>query len=64
MINLEGRHKPYEPKDEDEIKCEAHGVVTTWGALSPTQRLAVEEGFDTTDDLPCILLPHLPENWR
>lgn len=44
----------YKPKDTDEIKCEAHNFVTTWGALNAIQQLAVREGIDTTDDLPCI----------
>jgi hypothetical protein len=44
----------YSPKDSDEIRCEAHNFVTTWGALSPIQQLAVQEGIDTTNDLPCI----------
>ena len=56
-IKLVGSKKPYTPKDADEVKCEAHGIVTTWGALDPIQRLAVEEGIDTTDDLRCILAP-------
>jgi hypothetical protein len=56
-VRLEGRRKLYAPKDTDEVRCEAHGVVTTWGQLSAIQRLALEEGIDTADDLPCILDP-------
>lgn len=54
-IKLVGQKKPYAPKDSDEVKCDAHGVVTTWGALDSLQRLAVEEGLDTLDDMVCIL---------
>jgi hypothetical protein len=56
-VKLEGRKRPYHPKDSDEVRCELHGVVTTWGALDPIQQLAVEEGLDVTDDLPCLLSP-------
>lgn len=45
------------PEDFMEVRCEKHGIVTTWGALSPIQRLSVEEGIDTTDDLECLLAP-------
>lgn len=45
----------YSPKDSDEVRCEEHGVVTTWGALDPFQQLAVEEGLDSTTG--CLLLP-------
>jgi hypothetical protein len=60
MVKLEGTCEPYTPKDTDEVKCEIHGVVTTWGALNPIQQLAVEEGLDTLDNLPCILSNHWP----
>jgi hypothetical protein len=56
-VKLEGQRKPYHPKDTDEVRCDAHGVVTTWGALTEIQRLAVEEGLDVSADLPCLLLP-------
>ena len=56
-VKLVGQKKPYTPKDTDEVRCESHGTVTTWGALDAIQRLAVEESLDTTDDLPCLLLP-------
>jgi hypothetical protein len=54
-VKLVGRRKP--PKDSDEIKCDTHNVVTTWGELDHIQRLAVENGLDTLEDLPCLLLP-------
>lgn len=60
-VKLEGSRKPYIPKDTDEVRCEVHGVVTTWGALSPIQQLAVEEGLDTVPELTCLLAP---ENHR
>ncbi|NEV75607.1 hypothetical protein DYI24_00750 [Rhodopseudomonas sp. BR0C11] len=44
-----------EPDDATPVECPVHGVKTTWGQLSPIQRLAVETGLDTADDLPCIL---------
>lgn len=56
-VKLEGRRGLYYPKDSDEVRCESHGVVTTWGALTPIQKMAVEEGIDFNDDLPCILEP-------
>jgi hypothetical protein len=57
-VKLEGRRESYTPKDTDEIRCEVHSVVTTWGNLDPIQRLAVEKGLDTSDGLPCLLLSH------
>lgn len=57
-LKLEGG-KRYTPKDTDEIRCDAHNFVTTWGELDHIQRLAVEDGLDTTDDLPCIMSPRL-----
>lgn len=57
-VKLEGIKKPYTPKDSDHVECPTHGFKTTWGALDPIQRLAVESGLDTSDDLPCILEPH------
>jgi len=56
-VKLKGLKIPYHPKDSDEIVCETHGVTTTWGALTPIQRLAIEEGIDTTNDLPCVFSP-------
>jgi hypothetical protein len=47
----------YAPKDSDEVRCDAHNLVTTWGALDAIQQLAIAEGLDTTDDLPCICAP-------
>ncbi len=43
--------------DSTEIRCEVHGIVTRWGALDGIQRLAVEEGIDVSDELPCLLSP-------
>ena len=45
------------PESQHVVRCLVHGTVTTWGALDPIQQLAVEEGIDTMDDLPCLLLP-------
>lgn len=56
-VKLVGRRKAYEPKDSAEVRCDTHGTITTWGALDGIQRLAVEEGIDTADDLPCLLAP-------
>lgn len=56
-VKLVGRRKKYEPKDTDEVKCEVHGIVTTWGDLDHLQRLAVEEGLDTVADSECLLAP-------
>ena len=50
---------PYEPKDTDEVRCDVHGVVTTWGALDAIQKLAVEECLDVSPELPCLLTPKL-----
>lgn len=57
-VKLEGRKKRYDPKDTDEMRCEMHGIVTTWGALNAIQKLAVEEGIDTRPELPCLLVTH------
>lgn len=56
-MKLEGRRGNYRPKDTDEVVCNSHGIVTTWGALDSIQRLALEEGLDTVDELPCLLTP-------
>jgi hypothetical protein len=56
-VKLEGRKKPYQPKPTDEVKCETHGFVTTWGELDSFQKMACVEGLDTTADLPCLLAP-------
>lgn len=56
-VKLEGVKKRYSPKDTDKVECHVHGVTTTWGALDPIQRLAVEEGLDTAEGLPCLLAP-------
>lgn len=55
----DGNH--YKPKDTDEVRCDAHDFVTTWGALDAIQQLAVAEGLDTTPELPCIMAPREPE---
>ena len=47
----------YTPKDSDEVKCEAHGVVTTWGALDGIQQLAVLENICTVPECECLLTP-------
>jgi len=54
-LKLAGSRKAFEPNSSMEVRCDTHGVVTTWGALDAIQRLAVEEGIDTDDDLPCLL---------
>ena len=54
MIKFENGTKK-EPEDTDPVTCEVHGTKTTWGALDPYQRLAVEEGLDTLSNLRCIL---------
>ena len=54
-VRLEGQRKRYTPKDTDEVRCDVHGVVTTWGALDGIQRLAVTEGIDTVPELQCLL---------
>jgi hypothetical protein len=56
-LKLEGEKKLYTPKDTDEVKCETHGVVTTWGDLDPIQQLAFAEGIDTVETSRCLLLP-------
>lgn len=54
MITLEGG-KEYEPKPDDPVYCEEHGVTVLWGDLSSIQKAAVAEGLDV--DGRCILLP-------
>jgi hypothetical protein len=54
MVKL-ANGKRYRPKDTDEVRCHEHGVVTTWGALSPIQKLCLEEGLDTKER--CLLAP-------
>lgn len=56
-VKLRGLKRRYNPKDSDEVRCDEHGVVTTWGDLDALQRLAVEEGIDTFGDQTCILAP-------
>lgn len=45
------------PKDDDEVRCEVHGTITTWGALDAIQQLAVAENIDTLAELKCLLAP-------
>lgn len=56
MVKLEDG-SDYEPKDTDAVTCDIHGTRTTWGALDTFQRLALEEGLDTQDDMVCLLAP-------
>lgn len=60
-IKLVGLKRRYKPKDSDKVECEVHGVVTTWGALNEIQRMALEEGLDTTADSRCLLTPDDPK---
>jgi len=56
LITLEGG-KRYRPKDSDKVECLDHGIVTTYGALDPIQRIALHAGLDSTDH--CIFeKPH------
>jgi hypothetical protein len=50
---LEGG-KRYNPKPSDQVRCDEHGVVTTWGKLDWIGKLAVESGLDST--VECLLL--------
>ena len=47
----------YTSKDGDEVICETHGTVTTWGALDGIQQLAVSENICTSPELECLLSP-------
>lgn len=47
----------YRPKDTDEVRCNLHNFITTWGALDTIQKLAVASGLDTDVDSPCICEP-------
>jgi len=55
-VKLEGG-KDYHPKDTDPVHCELHNLTVSWGDLDAIQQLAVEEGLDTIETLPCLLLP-------
>lgn len=48
----------YTPKDTDKVKCDDHNLVTTWGALSGIQQLALSEGLDVGPEFECILSPN------
>ena len=61
-MKLENGRK-YAPKDSDEVKCEDHAFTTTWGKLGAIQRLAIECGIDTAEDLPCILSDKYTTDW-
>jgi hypothetical protein len=50
--------KKYSPKDSDEVRCDEHRVVTTWGRLNWIQKLAVESGLDSDT---CLLKEDLPQ---
>ena len=50
--------KRFVPKPEHVVKCDIHGIVTTWGVLSDIQKLAASEGIDTVADGPCIFEPN------
>ena len=56
-LTLEGGKK-YTPKPSDEVRCEEHGVVTTWGELDCIGKLAVESGLDSTTE--CLLIARKP----
>ena len=56
-VKLQGVKGVYHPKDSDEVRCDVHGVVTTWGALDPFQQLALESGLDSRADMRCLLAP-------
>lgn len=43
-------------KADTEITCETHGIKVTYGSLDPIQKMAFEEGLDTTADIPCLLV--------
>ena len=53
-VTLEGGKK-YQPKPDDPVTCEDHGVTVLWKDLDAIQKLAVSESIDT--DSRCILLP-------
>ena len=55
-VKLEGRKKPYYPKDSDQVECPTHGVKKLWSELSPIAKLSVEEGLDTVEGCECLLL--------
>lgn len=53
-LTLESGEK-YQPKPDDEVRCESHGVVTTYGKLSWLGKIALESGLDTNYG-ECLLL--------
>ena len=42
--------------DDAPITCRVHQVHTTIGEMGFIARISLENGFDTTPDLPCLLL--------
>lgn len=44
-------------KAEHEVKCEIHGITTTWGELDGLQRACVIDGLDVDETLECLLSP-------
>ncbi|MDR5726271.1 MAG: hypothetical protein RB191_02260 [Terriglobia bacterium] len=50
----------FTPSDHSVVECEVHNVKTTYGALDPMQRLALSEGLDTKEGMPCLLAPRTP----
>lgn len=61
MITLENGDK-ITPKDTDPVHCDTHDLTVHWGDLDAIQQLAVEEGLDTVEDLPCILTHTTKDN--
>jgi hypothetical protein len=49
--------KRYKVRNSDEVRCETHGVVTTWGDLDGLQQQCVIDGIDTDVSLECLLSP-------
>lgn len=54
-VKLEGRKKPYHPKDSDKVECHIHGVMTTWGCLTDIAKLCFSEGLDVSEEFTCLL---------
>ncbi len=52
-VKLEGG-KSYQPKPDDPVVCEDHGVTVKWKDLGPVQKLAVASGLDIQGRV-CIL---------
>lgn len=56
LLRMEGGSL-FEPNDSTEVRCNEHGIVTTWGSLDPIQQLAVMEGLDVLAGELCLLAP-------